>query len=389
MKRLGDPNWVLIFLFVGIIASVPLVQTVMEVRTEDGIRAFELFSDWPTASNLRIYEQNLEKASWAAKLSRPWLQFAQFAWLKEGGEKVLFGSPGWYFYKPGLKYMLARNESTDAPNSTNDPVAAIVDFRNQLAAYGIQLLVMPVPNKDSIYPDQLTARAKDLQSVVAPRTRGVLEKLRGSNIEVLDLFKEFRQARSTSAVPLYLQQDTHWSPAGVALAAKAAARRLTVLGWVRPGQIEYKERPAPVQRLGDIVHMLQVPMVERNLNPESISSVQVIRYDDNQPYKDGVEGEVLVLGDSFMRIYQQDSPTSAGFIAHLAKDLKQPMMSLVNDGGGSTLVREELTARPIFLQNKKVVLWEFVERDIGLGIKGWARTRLAAPPQKSAESTPK
>jgi hypothetical protein len=388
MKRLRDPNWVLILLFVGIIASVPLIQTMLEVRTEDGIRAFELFSDWPTASNLRNYEQNLEKASWAAKLSRPWLQFAQFAWLKEGGEKVLFGSPGWYFYKPGLKYMLARNESTYAPNSTNDPVAAIVGFRNQLAAYGIQLLVMPVPNKDSIYPDRLTTRAKDMPSVVALRTREVLEKLHASNIEVLDLFKEFSQARSTSAVPLYLQQDTHWSPAGVALAAKAAARRLRELGWVRPGQIEYKEQPAPVQRLGDILHMLQVPMIEHNLKPESVSSVQVIRYDDDQPYKDGLEGEVLVLGDSFMRIYQQDSPTAAGFIAHLAKELRQPMMSLVNDGGGSTLVREELAARPIFLQNKKVVLWEFVERDIGLGIKGWLRTRLAAPP-KTADSTPK
>src|SRR6185295_14434579 len=127
--------------------------------------------------------QNLEKASWVAKLSRPWLQFAQFTWLKEGGEKVLLGSPGWFFYKPGLKYMLARNESTHGANSTNDPVAAIVDFRNQLAGYGIQLLVMPVPNKDSIYPDQLTARAKNLQTVVAPRTREVLEKLRAANVE--------------------------------------------------------------------------------------------------------------------------------------------------------------------------------------------------------------
>jgi hypothetical protein len=56
------------------------------------------------------------------------------------------------------------------------------------------------------------------------------------------------------------------------------------------------------------------------------------------------------------------------------------MMSLVNDGGGSTLVREELCARPVFLQKKKVVLLEFVERDIGLGLKGWQNTRLATVP---------
>jgi hypothetical protein len=389
MKRFRDPNWVLILLFVGIIASVPLIQTAMEVRTEDGIKAFELFGDWPTAAHLRNYEQDLEKASWAGKLSRPWLQFAQFAWLKEGGEKVLLGSPGWYFYKPGLNYMLARGEIGPVVNSTNDPVAAIVDFRDQLAASGIRLLVMPVPNKDSIYPDYLTSRAQDRHSLMTPRTRAVLERLRAARVEVLDLFKEFSDARSDGAAEtlLYLQQDTHWSPSGVALAAKAAARRLTDLGWAPPGQIEYKERAAPVQRIGDIVHMLQVPMIERNLKPETVPSVQVVRCDDNQVYKDGIEGGVLILGDSFMRIYQQDAPTAAGFIAHLAKELKQPMMSIVNDGGGSTLVREELAARPIFLQNKKVVLWEFVERDIGLGIKGWQRTRLpTAPARRTAEN---
>ena len=52
-------------------------------------------------------------------------------------------------------------------------------------------------------------------------------------------------------------------------------------------------------------------------------------------------------------------------------------MALVNDGGGSTLVRQELRARPEFLKNKKVVLWEFVERDIGLGLEGWRLVPLA------------
>jgi hypothetical protein len=383
MKRFRDPNWVLILLFVGIIASVPLAQALIEVRQEDGIRALELFSDWPTAANLRSYEQNIEKASWAGRLSRPWLQFAQFAWLKHGGEKVVVGSSGWYFYKPGLNYMLARPEFAKAANATNNPVAAIVDFRDQLAAYGIHLLVMPVPNKDSIYPDRLTSRAENLREALSPRTREVLDRLHAAQVEVIDLFKEFSQARQQSAatpeVPLYLQQDTHWSPAGVALAAKTVAHRLIALGWVNSGHFEYSELAAPVQRLGDIVRMLQVPMIDRSIKPENVPSVQVVRYDDHQLYKDGIEGEVLVLGDSFMRIYQQDAPTAAGFIAHLAKELKQPMMSLVNDGGGSTLVREELCGRPIFLKNKRVVVWEFVERDIGLGIKGWQKTRLPAP----------
>jgi hypothetical protein len=382
MMRFRDPNWPLIVLFLGIITAVPLIQTLREVRQDEGIRAFEVFSGFPTAANLRVYEKDMEKANWAARLSRPWFQFAQFGWLKDGGEKVVIGSAQWYFYKPGLKYMLARSEPAQSAKGTNDPVAAIVDFRDQLAARGVRLLVMPVPNKDSIYPDRLTSRAGTLRGLLAPRTREVLERLRAAHIEVVDLFKEFGLARQQSAsipqAPLYLAQDTHWSPSGVALAARVVARRLTALGWVGAGHIDYTERDAPVQRLGDIPRMMQAPMIERSLKPESVSSVQVVRCDDGRLYKDGADAEILVLGDSFMRIYQQDEPNAAGFIAHLAKELKRPMMSLVNDGGGSTLVREELCARPVFLKNKKVVLWEFVERDIGIGLKGWQRTQLPA-----------
>ena len=380
MKRFRDPRWVLILMFLAIIASVPLIQVAREARQEDGVRAFEVFSQWPTAANLRAYEQNMEAANWAARMSRPWLQFARFAWLKDGGEKVVVGRGGWYFYRPGIQYLLARPESEPPERGTNDPVAAIVDFRDQLAARGIRLLVMPVPNKESVYPDRLTSRAESRRGVLAPRTEDSLARLRAAKVEVLDLFKEYGQARKQtgSEASLYLAQDTHWSPAGVDLAVKAVARRLFELGWVQPGQVAYREQPAPVRRWGDVLRMLQVPLIERRVDPEIVPCRQVVRPDSGEPYKDAAEAEVLVLGDSFTRIYQQDEPQAAGFIAHLAKELKQPLMSLVNDGGGSTLVRQELRARPAFLKNKKVVVWEFVERDIGLGTEGWKRVPLPA-----------
>jgi hypothetical protein len=213
-----------------------------------------------------------------------------------------------------------------------------------------------------------------------------MSRLRAADVEVIDLFRAFAEARqrtNSDGVPLYLAQDTHWSPVGVDLAAKLVAHRLAELGWIQQGHVNYDERPAPVQRLGDIVRMLQVPLIERGMRPESVPSTQVIRHDNGEIYKDAPDAEILVLGDSFMRIYQQDKPTAAGFIAHLAKELKQPLKSLVNDGGGSTLVREELRGRPAFLKGTKVLLWEFVERDIGLGLEGWKLVHL--PPAVTPE----
>ena len=67
---------------------------------------------------------------------------------------------------------------------------------------------------------------------------------------------------------------------------------------------------------------------------------------------------------------------TAGFIEHLACELGLPLTSVVNDGGASTLVRQELSRKPALLRNKKLVVWEFVERDIRFGTEGWQQVQL-------------
>jgi hypothetical protein len=385
MKRLRDPRWFLIVIFLAIICTVPWIQALRELRAGQELQALEIFNQAPTATNLRNYERTIEAANWLGRLTRPWVHFFQFRFLKDGAEKVVIGKNGWYFYKPGLQYMLSRPPAETAKH-TNDPIAAIVDFRNQLAARGIRLLLVPVPNKESIYPDYLASRPGDFTNALAPRTRHFFHELARADVEFVDLFSIFADARkadSSSNHALYLAQDTHWSPAGVDLAANAVARRLITSGWVAQGTVEYRERPAPVRRLGDILRMLKVPAIEARIQPETVNCSQIIRADTNEPYKDAGNTEILVLGDSFLRIYQEDEPKAAGFIAHLAKEMKQPLLSLVNDGGGATLVREELRAQPAFLKNKKVVVWEFVERDLGLAVKGWPRIALPGEPSDS------
>jgi len=94
---------------------------------------------------------------------------------------------------------------------------------------------------------------------------------------------------------------------------------------------------------------------------------------------------VLVLGDSFLRIYERDAPGGAGFVPHLARQLGRPVAGIINDGGASTLVRQELFRRPRLLARAKVVVWEFVERDIRLGTEGWQNVPL---PPVNATSQP-
>lgn len=371
----------LVAFFLAVLPSALLIQTAVELHQRQGVGALDVFRQKPTSANLRAYEHGLEEASVIARTARPAFQFAQFAWLRDGGQKTLLGRDGWLFYRPGYDAMLAGTPSRTA--AADDPVAAIVAWRDALAARGIHLLVVPAPNKESVYPDRLTRRVADGHGIISPVTRDVLIRLQSAGVECVDLFDAFAQARANAVAgdgPLYLAQDSHWSPAGIALAARHVAQRLVEKGWVQAGATAYVERPVEVQRSGDVLRMMQSPRLERCFPPEAVSCVQVVRSETAEPYNDDVNSGILVLGDSFLRIYETDEPGACGFIAHMARELRQPLASIVNDGGASTLVRQDLSRRPAWLANKKVVVWEFVERDLLLGTEGWQRVPL--PPKK-------
>ncbi len=358
--------------FLAIILAPAVVQWGADWRRHEFPQSLEVLTQLPRSSQLHRYEQRLEDESLTVRTLRPWMQYAQFALLHNPGAKALRGRSGWYFYRPGVEYVTQRAAPEE---SAGDPLRAICDFRDQLRARGIHLIVVPAPNKESIYPDQLTRRAEGKTGVMARATQSLLTQLQAANVDVVNLFEVFGAARQgaheSGGGALYLHQDSHWSPRGVSLAAQAVADRIRQHIGTTQREVMYQTRPVELRRLGDVLEMLRVPLIERSIEPESILCQQVVRCDQQQLYCDQVGAEVLVLGDSFLRIYQLDEPGAAGFIAHLALQLQQPVSSIVNDGGASTLVRQQLYRRSDLLANAKVVVWEFVERDIRFGMEGW------------------
>lgn len=367
--------------FSAILLSAGGIQIGLDLATGGKLQMFELFRRPPTAAHLRAYEAALEAESWLANQLRPWMQQALFTVLDDTGTKTVHGRDGWFFYRPGVE---SSTQRPPANADKDDPVAAICDYRDQLAARGIQLIVMPAPNKESIYPERLTRRASALSLAVGPTTRSVMQRLRLAGVEIVDLFELYGRASpdAPGQPGLYLAHDSHWSPTGVEHAARAVAQRLLELGWVERGDTRYSTRSTPTARVGDLLRMLEVPAITTRFEPEVAQTRQVVEASTGALYRDDPAAEVLVLGDSFLRIYERDEPGAAGFVAHLARELEQPLTAIVNDGGASTLVRQELHRRPALLTNKKVVIWEFVERDLRLGLEGWQRVPL--PPAVSA-----
>jgi hypothetical protein len=380
----------LIAAFLVLIGIVAPSQIIWELRDGESPQVVELLRQMPTRANLRQFESRLESNCRLAQVVRPWMQYARFVLFEDAGDKALAGRAGWFFYRPAVQYLI------EPWSSPNDIFAAIVAFRDDLAKHGIQLLLMPTPNKASIYPEMLAARAAGTSEPVNVKTRDVLARLKDSGVEIIDLFESYAQARGGDrrvglAPPqmrsggdrwgkphptYYLAQDSHWSPEGMRLAADVVASKLLDAGRVQKGPVKYDIKPATVERCGDVLRMIHVTQVEQLYKPQQMNCTQVIDAASGQPYKDDPNSPVLVLGDSFLRIFERDEPGSGGFVAHLAYNLGFGITSIINDGGASTLVRQQLASRPALLKGKKVVIWEFVERDIRFGTEGWQVIRL-------------
>ena len=161
---------ILVLWFLALIAGVPITQTCIELARHERVQATEVFRHEPTAKNLRQFEQTLEEKSWFQQQLRPLLQRFLFATLRDTGAKGVLGRERWLFYRPDLRYLIEpdRSETEPADSKWVQPTGhgthrqsvekAILGFRDQLKERGIALVVMPVPGKPSVYPDQVTRR---------------------------------------------------------------------------------------------------------------------------------------------------------------------------------------------------------------------------------------
>jgi hypothetical protein len=333
------------------------------------------------------YENDLKENSAIVQALVPLMQVPISGWLKGGTEDALIGRDGWLFYRkdidslagPGFlePAVLARRAAGGselvAPPQP-DPIKAILDFRDQLASRGIALIVMPVPVKPTVYPERFSARYEGRTGVVQnPSFTAFLERLEQEGVTCLDVAPLLAEATSAAADrSLYLKTDTHWTPAGMELAATALARLARSTVRLPPATDRFSAIATEVTAVGDVAGMLKLPPERRIFSPETVTIRQVqagdavLRPDRN--------AEVLFLGDSFANIYSlapMGWGDAAGLVEHLALALGLPVDAITRNDAGSFATREmlakELQRGNDRLAGKKLVIWEFAARELAWG----------------------
>lgn len=337
---------------------------------------------------IKQYSDRLEEESWFNQQVLPITQNILSNIFGVGNEKVYVGSGDWLFYRPGIDYLigdgflnsskLARDlNSNDAgkPSRQADPVQAIVQFKAQLAARGIELILMPVPDKASVHAERFTdALAGDRRALHNRSYDQFLAALQSQGIRVFDptdLLAEFADKHGGSA---YLATDTHWSPRAMEGVAAALAAELRPLLPSAPTEPLFRRETATVQNHGDLAKMLKLPYGARWPAPESVEIRPVRPATASQARVIDPSAEVLLLGDSFANIYSLESMgwgVSAGLAEQLARELNRPVDALRRNDAGAHATREALAyevARGCGrLAGKKVVIWEFAARELAYG----------------------
>lgn len=299
-----------------------------------------------------------------------------FAKLAAGAKgSVVVGRDGWLYFAPELRHLAA--ERYWGKIAGEDPTPAILDFKTQLESVGIELLFVPVPAKAAIYPQYLPGVDPALRARadarLDPVDRDFLEHLRGQGVEVLDLAVPFL-AQAEKGAPLYCRQDTHWSPRGVEVAARAIAEQVAGRPWLaKVPKLDLKTRGEEVEIEGDLRRELPEPRPAK----ERLAFTRVGRETAGNlvPLEPDRSSPVLLLGDSHTLVFHAGADlhaTGAGLADQLARELGFALDLVGVRGSGATPARINLMRRPGGLEGKRLVVWVLSVRETTEG-QGWKK----------------
>ncbi len=336
-------------------------------------------------------ETSLEEQSLLRQVFLPPLQYVLLRFLGQGNEKAIPGRDGWLHFAPALEYLTGppflyprqQRKRTEAhelweKSIQPDPLVTIVDFNRQLEQRGIALLVVPIPVKAAIQPETISAR--HVPRPLANRSwPAFVQALGDHGVQLFD-------ARSVLARyadqygDAYLATDTHWLPGAMQAVAEelAAGVRAALPGL--PGGQDLEMQPQKVVGQGDLARMLTLPAPSSFFAGQEVNIQQILtgRQEFWQPDR---SAEILLLGDSFTNIYSTPGlgwGFGAGFAEHLSHFLQEPLDLLARNDSGAYVTREmlagELARGRDRLAGKKLVIWQFAERELAFG--DWRRVAI-------------
>ncbi len=359
---------------------------VSDRREGDGLWKFP---DWfPDGQRIRELEAKLIESSWASSELRPRVQGFLTAYLRAGNSQVVVGSDGDLFFRKDCEYVIGagfldperiRRRSSSMGGLQADPVRAIVDFRDQLAGFGVDLMVVPVPVKPVLSGAALLGSGGQ-RGDEGTRQNASFELFKTRMLEAGVFLYDPSSILSARARLIgerqFLLTDTHWKPEAMEAVAKGVAEAVgdRLGGQVSKdaGAVPQPLAPVEVTGLGDTFALLGLGRAQKLWAPETV----VIHPVGVQGafWRGSARSDVLLLGDSFSNIYSVPGMgwgEAAGFAEHLSVALGRSVDAITRNSDGAFATRQMLQREMLSGRNrlagKKIVVWEFAVRELMFG----------------------
>lgn len=329
----------------------------------------------PTAAELKKIEDDLQEDSVVFSALRPEVQAALTSTLGASNAKVYPGLDDWLFYRQEIDYLTGPGflqpamleQRHRAGISQPDPTRSLLHFKNQLERRGIELMLLPIPAKASIYPEKL-AHIEVAQPPQNESFNRFLREMAAHDIPVLDPTTALMEAKLFGKKLLFVPTDTHWTPAAIEAVANALATEIELqmdLPWTR--RVEYSRVTRECEAPDDLVRQLGLPK-EQKLYPLLHLPYHQVLTPQGKPCTFSKSADVLILGDSYCGMFE---PAGAGLVQQLSYAMKRPVDRIALPNGGSYSARAALRKQLLIgddrLAGKRLVIWQFNVRDFIMG----------------------
>jgi len=310
--------------------------------------------------------------------------YARLAAKAEARDAVaVTGDDDWLFLTAELRHLANPPAPQPVPDDpAGDPFSAILDLHHKLSELGITLVMLPVPPRAAIYPDRLFASCPRGPDGIPRRLDTGLQtfyqSLRDKGVYVVDITDDLLTARRDEATqgPLCCEQDTHWSPRGLALAAARA-------GAVIKTRPDLNADPAPFSRTSPMALTYTGDLVEQmSGHPVTTSTTRIQRVlTEGRPMSFNPASPVILLADSHGLVFsagEEMHADAAGIGEHLSFELGFALDLMARRGSGDS-VRRDLARRflqdPAEASEKRVVVYCFAARTLTES-RGWTPVPL-------------
>jgi hypothetical protein len=259
--------------------------------------------------------------------------------LRSSNSPVVVGHNRWVFLSEELIY---------ATSEWPDQIKYILTIQRFLRDRGIDFVLVPIPMKIDVYPEQVTGQSVPL---ACPKRAKLIDSLAHLGVHTIDLLPLFLKRKNTCS--FYTDYGAHYTNTGIIDAARIIADTIRALHPELAGKTKYKTRDSVYAITANDLEPIFRPYLPAGFR--ALDTISQVEEYTGISYKNDNGSPVLIMGDSFCGFHG----ITGSLCAHVARNLGRPvcMDSRFCMYRISRRVLERFTTK--FLNQKKVIVLAF------------------------------